>query len=111
MIYNKKDVKRAVEMWNLGYKENIEIIIKEVKNYDYKDDNGTFWKKNNNPWLKRVEKPYVKRNFIYVDGEVATEPLTDYLLIKEVDGLEWDYGSGRDIISILTGKKGTWLLD
>ena len=70
MIYNKKDVKRAVEMWNLGYKENIEIIVKEVKNYDYKDDNETLWKKNNSPWLKRVEKPYIKRNFIYVDGRL-----------------------------------------
>ena len=111
MINNKKDIKRAVEMWNLGYKENIEILVKDVKNYDYKDDNGKMWKNTGGYWCKRVFKEYVKRNLIIVDGKTATEPLTDYLLIKEVDGLEWDYGSGRDIIFILIGKKGTWLLD
>ena len=105
MVDNKKDVKRAIETWNLSFTQQVSIIRKDVKNYDY-EDNGRYWKSTGGRFMKPVSKPIVKRSFIAVDGVVVSEPLTDYMLIKEIDHLEYGYGNGRDIIFYLTGKKG-----
>ena len=105
MIYNKTDIKRAIEVWNLTYKQQVSIITKDVDNYDY-EDNGKYWKSTDSTFMKRVWNPVVKRNFISVDGSIVSEPLSDYMLIKEIDHLEYGFGSGHDVIFYLTGKKG-----
>ena len=110
MIYNKKDIKRAVGIWNISYDDDFTIIVKDVKNYDYAD-NGFYYKSTSSPYLKRVNNPIVKRSFISVNGDIVTDPLTDYKLIKTIDSLDTDYGYGHDIVKILTGKKGKCLID
>ena len=109
MVNNKKEVKRAVHLWNLSFTQQVSIIRKDVYNYDY-EDNGRYWKKTSGTFMKPISKPIVKRNFIAVDGVIVSEPLTDYMLIKEIDYLEYGYGNGNDIIFYLTGKKGNWLI-
>ena len=104
-MMTRAEQRHAIEMWNLTYRENVEVLSVAVPLYVYVD-NGIFYVPGRGNYLTQTHRPAAVRNFILIDGQVVTEGLTDYMLARTIEEANDAYGYGRDVIMFLSGQPG-----
>ena len=90
-MMTRAEQRHAIEMWNLTYRENVEVLSVAVPVYEV---------------YSRCIHEAAVRNFILIDGQVVTEGLTDYMLARTIEEANDAYGYGRDVIMFLSGQPG-----